>query len=221
MKKVIALIPCRKGSKGIPNKNLKELNDKPLIYYTIEKALKLYVDTIIVSTDDENIKDYVYANYRDKIVIDNRPEELATDRASLDDLLIYITGKYANDIVVLLQPTSPLLEYKYINQGIIDVLKGYDCAFSIYSISKADILLWNKNDKKPLNYDIKNRGIRQTRENDNIIVETGGFYVITRERLRGGFHRIGGEISFIETPFWQSFEIDEPEDLIMIEKLMR
>lgn len=221
MKKVIALIPARGGSKGIPNKNLVELNGKPLIYYTIEKALKLFVDTIIVSTDDENIKNYVlFNNFGNKIIVDDRPEELATDRASLDDLLIYITGKYSNDIVVLLQPTSPLLDYSYINQGIIDVLKGHDCAISVYHTSKADMLLWDFDKKEPINYDYKNRGIRQIR-NDCYGVETGGFYVTTIDQIRNGFCRIGGNISFIETPFWQSFEVDEPEDLVMIEKLMR
>ena len=221
MKKVLVVIPARKGSKGIPNKNMALLNGKPLIAHAIDKALQLFTDTIVVTTDDENIKDYVKGIYtKYGVIVDDRPEELSTDRASLDDVLIYISGKYSSHIIVLLQPTSPLLEAEYINKGIIDVLKGYDCAISVYKTSKADMLLWDLEKVEPLNYDYKNRGIRQDRH-DNYAVETGGFYVMTLEQLRAGFCRIGGRISFVETPFWQAFEIDAPEDLVMIEKLMR
>jgi len=110
---MIAIIPARGGSKGLPGKNIKLLNGKPLIAYTIEAALKAKeVDRVIVSTDDEEIAN-VSLLYGAEVPF-LRPAYLATDSAMAVDNYIYTverltveSGEEINEFVVL-QPTSPL-----------------------------------------------------------------------------------------------------------------
>ncbi|MGR5431128.1 cytidylyltransferase domain-containing protein [Vibrio astriarenae] len=107
---VVAIIPARSGSKRLPNKNLMQLCGKPLIGWTIEAAKKAsIIENIIVSTDSANIKE-VALRFGAEVPFD-RPKELATDTSSTDDVLLHAIselGLKSNDIIVLLQPTSPL-----------------------------------------------------------------------------------------------------------------
>ncbi|WP_291334227.1 cytidylyltransferase domain-containing protein [Acinetobacter sp. UBA801] len=109
--RVTALIPARGGSKRLPRKNIKLLVDKPLIAWSIEvaKACK-YVDRVIVSTDDEEIK-RISEQYGAEVPF-LRPEHLSNDHASSFDVIKhaidFLTLSKSNELIVLLQPTSPL-----------------------------------------------------------------------------------------------------------------
>ncbi|MHB1196529.1 MAG: acylneuraminate cytidylyltransferase family protein [Lutibacter sp.] len=108
---MLVIIPARGGSKGVPGKNIKELNGKPLIQYTIDAARKLAPDNqIIVSTDSLEIKKVV-ENLGLKVPF-LRPQELATDTAGSYEVLLHALDFYENqgnhpDKIILLQPTSP------------------------------------------------------------------------------------------------------------------
>jgi CMP-N,N'-diacetyllegionaminic acid synthase len=110
--KVLAIIPARKGSKRLPNKNKLDLNGKPLISWTIESAMKsIYIDDIAISTDDEDIVEI--AKLYDIDVPFLRPVELSSDKASTMDVIFHTINFYKSigryyDIIILLQPTSPL-----------------------------------------------------------------------------------------------------------------
>ncbi|WP_010648147.1 cytidylyltransferase domain-containing protein [Oceanobacillus massiliensis] len=111
-KKILAVIPARSGSKGLKDKNIKDLNGKPMIAYTIEAAIQSGVFTdIIVSTD--SIKYANIAKEYGATVPFLRPEELATDRSSSIDMIDYTISELNNrglryENFMLLQPTSPL-----------------------------------------------------------------------------------------------------------------
>lgn len=124
MMKVLAVIPARAGSKKIPGKNIKKIGGKPLIVYTIEAALKSkYLDRIIVSTDDEKIAKIAKKCGAEVPFI--RPKELAEDDVPLvPDVLRHTVEELKRnenfdvDIIVMLQPTSPLRKTKYIDLAI-------------------------------------------------------------------------------------------------------
>lgn len=108
-KSVLAVIPARGGSKGLLGKNILPLAGKPLIAWTIESAIESkYIDKCIISTDDQEIAD-ISLKYGGDVPF-MRPSELATDKASSIDVIIHtieaIEEKY--DLIILLQPTSPL-----------------------------------------------------------------------------------------------------------------
>ena len=111
-KKFLAIIPARGGSKGLPKKNIKVMNGKPLIAWTIENAKKCpYIDEIYVSTDSQEIAD-VCENFGIKVP-ELRPDYLASDTSTSADVVIHVLDTLEKqgkkfDYFMLLEPTSPL-----------------------------------------------------------------------------------------------------------------
>jgi len=109
--KVYAIIPARGGSKGLKNKNIKELAGKSLIEYSIEAALKCsYISRVIVSTEDLKIKQ-ISQNCGAEVF--DRPFELASDTAKTSDVVLHVLEKFQQEndcpeYIALLQPTSPM-----------------------------------------------------------------------------------------------------------------
>lgn len=132
--KNIAVIPARSGSKGLKNKNIKLLNGKPLLVYSIEAALKSELfDCVHVSTDSEQYAD-IAREYGANVPF-LREEELATDSAGTWDVLRRVVEQYKElgktfDTVCLLQPTSPLRDGE-------DIQKAYQ----IYRKKEADSVI--------------------------------------------------------------------------------
>lgn len=125
--RVLALIPARGGSKGIPNKNIKAMAGKPLISYTIVTAkMSKYIDNIVVTTDSEEIA-RIARQYEANIPI-LRPKELATDFSPTIDAVVHMIeflnkNNQSYEILVLLQPTSPLRS----NEDIDAALEKFVC----------------------------------------------------------------------------------------------
>jgi CMP-N-acetylneuraminic acid synthetase len=121
--KILAIIPARKGSKGIPSKNTKLIFNKPLISWTIEAAQKSkYINKIVVSTDCQKVK--AIAESYNINVPKLRPYNLSTDTASSDDVIKHELNERKNfDIVCMLQPTSPLRDFKDIDSAFEEFLK--------------------------------------------------------------------------------------------------
>jgi CMP-N,N'-diacetyllegionaminic acid synthase len=131
--KILAIIPARGGSKRVPKKNIKSLFGKPLIYYSINSALQSqYIDKVIVSTEDEEIKD-ISIQFGAEIV--ERPNNLAEDESSTIDVVFHVLdmlkeNSYEPTLIILIQPTSPLRDNEDIDEAIELFLK-----------SKCDILM--------------------------------------------------------------------------------
>ncbi len=130
-KKILGIITARGGSKGIPGKNIKELLGKPLIAWTIERALECkYLERTIVSTDDDEIAE-ISKKYGAEVPF-KRPDHLADDSAPtwpvLQHALKFVEDdlKRSFDAIVLLQPTSPLREKEDID-GCVETFLNNDC----------------------------------------------------------------------------------------------
>ncbi len=124
-KTVLAVIPARGGSKRCPRKNIKPFRGKPLIQWTIEAAEKSqYLDYMCVSTEDDGI---ILALLHMSAAIIKRPDELATDDATNEDVLRHALSIHPADIVVLLQPTSPLRTAEDIDKVIGTTGTNWPC----------------------------------------------------------------------------------------------
>lgn len=143
MVNVLITICARGGSKGIPGKNIKLLNGKPLIAYTIESAMKfqsLHPADIVVSTDDSDIKDVVRQL---GVQVYDRPDYLATDAAgkvdTITDVLVFQENKNDKkyDYILDLDVTSPLRTLEDLSQGFT-IIKNDDEAYNIYSVNPAN-----------------------------------------------------------------------------------
>lgn len=140
-KSILAIIPARGGSKGIPRKNIKNLDGKPLIAYTIEEAQKSkYIDRLIVSTEDEEIA-MISKKYNLEVPF-LRPEQLAKDDiAGIDPILHAVKWFHRNgydfDYVICLQCTSPFRNIEQIDEAIEKlIIKDAD---SIVSVSESEV----------------------------------------------------------------------------------
>lgn len=136
---IISIIPARGGSKGIPRKNIKLLNGKPLISYSIDASNSCsLIDDTYVSTEDAEISEISKGNNAEVI---ERPDELASDDSSSIDVILHVLDYLENrdelpDLFVLLQPTSPLRTSEDIEASINSFLES-DCD-SLVSVCELD-----------------------------------------------------------------------------------
>lgn len=216
--KTLGIIPARSGSKGIHKKNIKLLNGKPLIAYTLEAALSSIIDRVIVSTD---CGDIVRIAKKYNVEVIKRPPELAKDSTPMLPVLQH-TADNINEIfdaVVTLQPTSPLRTSKNINDAI-KIFKNDRVADSLVSVTKV-----------PHNYmpeklmDIKGKYLvgdnepKRRQQVDNLYARNGAAIYITRSTKLKEFI-FGGKI----LPYFMdkivSLDIDDLEDWELASRLL-
>jgi len=223
-KQVLAIIPARGGSKGIPRKNIQWVAGKPLVAHTIHQAQDAETVTrVVVNTEDEEIRT-VAETYGAEIM--GRPEEFFHDNTfqEVDRLLKWsvldLESQGAKiDVVVLLYATAPLREVVTIDQAVRMVTEGdYDSVLSLYEDST---YLWrvDGDTAAPTNYDPATRGPRQ-KEAWNQWAENKAVYVMKRDLLVETGCRLGGKIGHVEMPKWRSIDVDKPEDLNLVRTLL-
>ena len=221
----IAFIPVRGGSKSIPLKNIKPFCGKPLVCWNIE-ALEAcpQVEEIIVATDSDEIEQVVLAGNYVKTHIYRRSAENACDTASTESVMLeYLNQKdkgtkdnvQREDIFMLVQATSPLTQTKHFTEALQQYATGrYD---SMLTCVRNKRFFWNA-DGTSLNYDYRHRPRRQ--EFDGLLMENGAFYINTVGNILASGNRLSGKIGIYEMPEYTSFEIDEPDDWMIMEQLM-
>lgn len=215
-KKILAVIPARGGSKGIPGKNLRLLNNVPLIVHTLKNLLSIKeIDKIVVSSDCDEILD-VSKKYCEII---KRPENLANDATTLDPVIIHaheVASKDDNyDYILTFQPTSPLLKKDTIVKGIHKIIDEY--SDSLLTVVNDRYLNWTIKDKLPVPL-YKNRVNRQKLPPN--LRETGGIIGCKKDVLLTG-SRIGKKISLLEVSFEESIDIDYYHDLVLVEHFLK
>ena len=209
--KIAGVILARGGSKGVPNKNIIKINGKPLIQYSIDALIQSNCGPIFVSTNDRqiaNVSKSLGAN------IINRPDDLATDISTSESALLHAVNFIDADIIIFVQPTSPLIEAKYINEGL-EKLDKYDSVFSVFE----DHWLpsWTE-EITPIDWDINNRPRRQDKKTK--LIENGAFYISKKKNILNSKLRYSGNISVVKMPKSKSFQIDTNDDLKLVEKLL-
>ena len=186
--KVLAIIPARGGSKGIPLKNIKKLNGKPLIEYTIDVAKRSRsLDRIIVSTDNEKIAALAKKNGAEAPF--TRPKRISSSQSTqfqvIKHTLDYLqTEGYSPDVVVLLQPTSPFRTTKIIDDSIKELIRSKaTCVVSVMPIKQHPyVSFWIKKGMlKPFKKDFHNYGTRQTRS--HLYYPTGSVYTFLAKNM--------------------------------------
>lgn len=218
--KTIAFIPVRGGSKSIPLKNIKLLCGKPLVCWNIEALERCsLVDKIIVATDSEQIEEVVLSKHYHKVTIYHRLAENACDTASTESVMLeYIDREcLSNDtIFMLVQATSPLTETCHFSEALDLYAKGiYD---SMLTCVRNYRFFWN-DDCTSKNYDYMYRPRRQNFSGE--LMENGAFYINTVGNILRNGNRLGGKIGIYEMPEYTATEIDELDDWIILENLMR
>lgn len=226
--RVLGLITARGGSKGLPGKNIRPLGGKPLIAWTIDaaKAAQM-IDAVVVSTDDAEIAEVARQHGAEIPFL--RPAELASDTAASIDVVLHAVDALAAagrmfDIVVLLEPTSPLRDAADIDAGITRLIETG--AGSVVGVCRAEgmhpaFMFRRGADErlKPL-LDRPPNALRR-QDLDAAFFAEGTLYAssvsVLREK-RGFYH---DDTVGYEVPKWKSFEIDDIDDLIIVEALAK
>ena len=210
--KIVSLITARGGSKEIPMKNIIEINNKPLIWYSINASLNSKVDETWLSTDSKKIKE-IALDCGSKVI--DRPDNISTGQSQSEEALLHFANNIDFDIIVFIQPTSPFISSEYINQGL-EKMNQYD---SVFTVTKEHWLpRWDLN-INPIDWNINNRPMRQ--EKPATYVEAGMFYITKKNNLLNSRLRYSGKIGVLEIPLYDSFQIDSEDDLLLIKRLMK
>lgn len=204
--KILAVIPARAGSKGIPNKNIRIIGGKPLVYYSINNALKSkYITNVIVTTDSESVKLIAKQMGAD---VKDRDKSLAGDDITLDSVIYDAIPKNEQwDYIITMQPTSPTLKTETLDNAIEYAINNN--LDTVISVINAPHLSWREeNGKKIPNY--KERLNRQYLP--PCYMETGAF-VISKYTAVSEKSRIGNSVDVYEVSENESQDVDSFSDL--------
>ncbi|MFW6065131.1 MAG: cytidylyltransferase domain-containing protein [Candidatus Natronoplasma sp.] len=224
---VVSIIPARGGSKGVPGKNIKELNGKPLILHSIEHSLEVYsIDRTIVSTDDEEISEVAEEAGAEVI---KRPDELARDDSLVIDAIRYTVQEIEKqgdevDIIVVLEPTSPIRDIE-VTERCIEILKEGK-ADSVATFSETELpphRIWRiEEDKLEPFIEGANPWLpRQSQPKGYKL--NGQVYALTKEILfkhEDSISLLVGEKYPIITPKETAVDIDTEIDFKLVETLL-
>ncbi|MEK7507165.1 MAG: acylneuraminate cytidylyltransferase family protein [Patescibacteria group bacterium] len=226
-KKILAIIPARGGSKGIPKKNIVPVGGRPLIAWTIEAAKKSkYINKIVVSSDSDEILNVAkkWGAYPLK-----RPAELATDTAPPEPIVFHVLdhlkkkGNYIPNILVYLQPTSPLRTRDDIDSAFNSFFKSKATAvISVYELDKKYLKAFITDKNGFLKGAVNNKYPFMNRQQlPSVYMPNGAIYIITRKE----FMKTGQLFSNKTAPHVmtaeKSFDLDTLEDLKKLRRILK
>ena len=201
---ILGVIPARGGSKGLPGKNIHNLNGKPLISWSIESGLSSsLIDRIVVSTDSVEIAN-ISKMYGAEI--DMRPKHLAADDSTTISVLNDLIDRHPDaDTIVVLQPTSPIRDKNLIDKciriyrdgGYSNLATGFNCKYKEFG---------------------SHNNLRR-QDIDGFFYDDGNVYVLSRDLVERGIW-FGKNYFCYEIPKHMNFEIDDALDFVVVEALM-
>lgn len=222
---ILAIIPARGGSKGIPKKNIRPLHDKPLIEYSIDAAKgSKFLTRIVVSTDNDEIAAISRENTVDVII---RPEEIARDASSVVDAIIHATSvlkerdNFLPGVIVLLQPTSPMRNAGDIDNAIRLFLEHRcDSVISVCETDHSPYWCFTLNQQKVIPLFSKEISRKRRQDLPKTYQPNGAIYVGTLDFIIKNAGFVSDNTLAYIMPKTRSIDIDTPLDLALAEFLM-
>lgn len=220
--KIVALLPMKGNSERVPNKNLKDFSGKPLYHRVMETLLNsAYIDTVIVNTDSEVIKNDLKKYFEGSVVVVDRPAEIIGDFVSMNKIIEYDINTIEADLYLQTHSTNPLLKTESVNQAIekMIALNENNEFDSIFSVTKLQTRLY-KSDGTPFNHNPEE--LLRTQDLEPLYEENSNFYIFTKESfMNSGGKRIGCKPFMFEIDKIEAVDIDEPQDFIIAESLFK
>ena len=211
---VLGLIPARGGSKGIPRKNLAQVGGKPLLAWTVEAALRASELTrVVVSTDDDEIAAEA------GVEVLRRPADLAADDTPMLEVVRHAAAELSPDVVVLLQPTSPLRRAEHVDAAVRLLLEsGADAVVSVVAVPHrySPEALMDVVDGR-----VVARGSARTRQEKALVYARNGPAVLAVRSERLGDDLYGGDCRPYLMDARDSLDLDDSFDLELADLLLR
>ncbi|WP_031425078.1 cytidylyltransferase domain-containing protein [Flavimarina sp. Hel_I_48] len=222
---MLVVIPARGGSKGVPGKNIKLLGGKPLIQHTIEAARQLFTDDeIIVSTDSEEIRQTVIDHGLQVPFL--RPQNLATDQAGTYEVLLHAVAfmekkGVKNDILILLQPTSPFRNASQIKEALALYTPELDMIVSVKEARANPYYVLKEENGEGFLKPSKEGNFKTRQEAPKVWELNGAIYIININSLKAKPLNEFKKVKKFVMDEISSHDIDIPFDWKMAELLIR
>lgn len=216
---MIALLPMKRHSERVSNKNIKNFYNVPL-YHGIVNVLQAskHVNRICINTDSDEIKHDVSQNFNNIEIID-RPQHIQGDHVSMNKIIEYDLSVLDGERFIQTHSTNPLLKPETIDKAIekyFSSLPSYDSVFSVTRLQTR--LYWE--DVTPVNHDPNE--LLRTQDLPPVFEENSNFYIFSKESFyKAGKSRIGLKPKMFEVPKLEAIDIDEPEDFVLAETLYK
>lgn len=218
--KILAVVPARGGSKGIPHKNIVKINGKELLEYTLDAAsASKYIDEIVVSTEDAIIGQVAERN---NVTVLKRPKELAQDMSRTIDVLLHVVENMGSsfDYLILLQPTQPLRTSIHIDEAIEQMIdNGYPSLLSISPVRNHPILIRRMGADRKLTPVLPVGSSVRRQDFPPFYVVNGAIYINKISDLNIDTS-LNDNLYGYEMPSEYDLDIDEPEDLVIFEAVL-
>jgi len=225
MNQILAIIPARSGSKRLPKKNIKMLCGKPLLAYSIDCVKKSHqVTRFVVSTEDEEIAK-ISQSYGAQVI--KRPSELARDESPTEDVVLNVLEQlknnehYSADILLLLQPTSPLRSTEDIDNAIKTFLTSSgDSLISVTEYEHTPYWAF-RIENGLLKQEFNQESMKRSQDLPRLYRPNGSIFIIRVETfLKKRSFYTNQMIPFV-MPRWRSIDIDDEFDFSLAEFLLR
>lgn len=220
--KISAFLPCRAGSERVPQKNTRSFAgiEGGLLKIKLHQLIACQaIDTVVLSTNDVEVINIAKAINNDKIIIDKRPESLASSNTSTDDLVKYVPTLITEGAVLWTHVTSPFVDEKIYTKAIATykeklINKTND---SLMSVTPLRTFIWNKDN--PVNYDRKVEKWPRTQTIEPLYEVDSGIFLADINIYRNEEDRVGQTPFLFENNEIESFDIDWEDDFFIAEAI--
>lgn len=212
---ISAIVPIKRESQRVPNKNFRTINEKPLFFWIITTLHSSdYIDEIVINCDDIYVEQQLNEHF-DFLKFVYRPTELIGNEISMNKIIEYTIPYCKNDSIIQTHTTNPLLSVDTINDVIEKHLKSNSNFFSVTSLQER---LYDKKGK-PINHKISE--LIQTQDLETLYIENSGFYVFTKENFKNNDSRVSSNSTFFETTFPENIDIDNEYDFQIADLVLK
>ncbi len=210
----------RKGSQRVKNKNIRDFSgiEGGLTYIKLSQLLEVKeINTIIVSTDDEKVKEIARSFNNSKIVIDDRPSNLASSNTSTDDLIKYVPSVINKGVVLWTHVTSPFIDSRVYSQAIKCYFNNLDNNDSLMSVTEIQKFIWNE--YGPITYDSNKEKWPKTQTLSPLYEINSGIFLADISTYQNQQNRIGKNPFFFKLDSKMALDIDWKDDFDIAEAL--
>ena len=220
-KRVLAVVPARGGSKGIPGKNLKMIAGRSLLHRTIDQALTAkFVDEVVVTSDDQEILRHAKEIAGVRTI--ERPGNLAADDTAMWPVVLHaLDGSSPCDVVVLLQPTSPLRLASDIDAAVTMLQnKNVNSVMSVCEVATSPYWMFTIDNGGKLQRVLPKQNVATRQELPRCFEINGALYVVNSAWFRSSQLFVDDDTLAYVMPRERSVDVDTPEDLATAERLL-
>lgn len=216
--KLTALLPMKGHSERVPNKNLRDFDGKPLMYYILSTLTQVdFIEDIYVDTDSDMIAEKVL-EYFPTVKIIKRPQKLCGDMVSMNDIIRYDLSVTQADYYLQTHSTNPLLTPQTLQAGCQKFMDGLGTYDSLFSVTRLQTRLYDK-DGHAVNHDPDN--LIRTQDLEPLYEENSNFYIFSKTSFEARHTRIGAKAQLLEMDPLEAIDIDNESDFLLAEQLYK